>query len=308
MEGVLDPLLREILTAVNHYDLCVTEFVRVVDQLLTKKTLLRLCPELLQNGKTRSGTPVRVQLLGQHPQWLAENAVLATEMGSPGIDINFGCPARRVNQSCGGAALLKEPEAIYKILKAVRDALPAGQILSAKVRLGWSSPEECHEIIDAVLKGGADELAIHARTKEDGYKADAIKWEWINTVRPAINIPLIANGEIWNASDAAQCRKTTGCADLMVGRGALQLPNLGAVIARNEAEMPWTTVIGLLLQYAEAALLQPRPDYLASRLKQWLVFLKQQYVEAAELFSIIRTIHDTDAFIAQLHQAKTKWA
>ena len=156
MEGVLDPLLREILTAVNHYDLCVTEFVRVVDQLLTKKTLLRLCPELLQNGKTRSGTPVRVQLLGQHPQWLAENAVLATEMGSPGIDINFGCPARRVNQSCGGAALLKEPEAIYKILKAVRDALPAGQILSAKVRLGWSSPEECHEIIDAVLKGGAE--------------------------------------------------------------------------------------------------------------------------------------------------------
>ena len=308
MEGVLDPLLREILTAVNHYDLCVTEFVRVVDQLLTKKTLLRLCPELLHNGKTRSGTPVRVQLLGQHPQWLAENAVLATEMGSPGIDINFGCPARRVNQSCGGAALLKEPEAIYKILKAVRDALPAGQILSAKVRLGWSSPEECHEIIDAVLKGGADELAIHARTKEDGYKADAIKWEWINTVRPAINIPLIANGEIWNASDAAQCRKTTGCADLMVGRGALQLPNLGAVIARNEAEMPWTTVIGLLLQYAEAALLQPRSDYLASRLKQWLVFLKQHYVEAAELFSIIRTIHDTDAFIAQLHQAKTKWA
>ena len=116
MEGVLDPPLREILTAVNQYDLCVTEFVRVVDQLLTKKTLLRLCPELEQGGKTRSGTPVRVQLLGQHPQWLAENAILATEMGSPGIDINFGCPAKRVNQSCGGAALLKEPETIYQIL------------------------------------------------------------------------------------------------------------------------------------------------------------------------------------------------
>ncbi len=308
MEGVLDPLLREILTAVNHYDLCVTEFVRVVDQLLTKKTLLRLCPELLQGGKTLSGTPVRVQLLGQHPEWLAENAILATEMGSPGIDINFGCPARRVNQSCGGAALLKEPETIYKILKTVRDALPKEQILSAKVRLGWSSPDECHEIIDAVLQGGADELAIHARTKEDGYKADAIKWEWIDTVRPNINIPLIANGEIWNAEDAAQCRKITGCADLMVGRGALQLPNLGAVIARNEAEMPWPAVMDLLLEYAEAALQQPRSDYLASRLKQWLVFLKQQYVEAAELFSVIRTIHDTDTFITQVQHAKTKWA
>jgi tRNA-dihydrouridine synthase len=309
MEGVLDPLLREILTAVNHYDLCVTEFVRVVDQLLTKKTLLRLCPELLQGGKTRSGTPVRVQLLGQHPQWLAENAVLATEMGSPGIDINFGCPARRVNQSCGGAALLKEPETIYQILKTVRAALPEDQLLSAKVRLGWSSPEECHEIIDAVLQSGANELAIHARTKEDGYKAEAIKWEWINIVRPKIHIPLIANGEIWSAEDAIRCREITGCNDLMVGRGALQLPNLGAVIARQMPVMPWHEVMALLLQYAEAALQQPRADYLPSRLKQWLVFLKQQYSEAADLFMSIRTVHDTPAFMTHLHVAhKTKRA
>jgi tRNA-dihydrouridine synthase len=112
--------------------------------------------------------------------------VLATELGSPGIDINFGCPARRVNNSCGGAALLKDPESIYRILRTVRDALPAEQLLSAKVRLGWSLPDECHEIIDAVLQGGAGELAIHARTKEDGYKAEAIKWEWINTLRPKL--------------------------------------------------------------------------------------------------------------------------
>ncbi len=308
MEGVLDPLLREILTAVNHYDLCVTEFVRVVDQLLTRKTLYRLCPELLHGGKTTSGTPVRVQLLGQHPQWLAENAVLATESGSPGIDINFGCPARRVNNSCGGAALLKEPESIYRILRTIRDALPAEQLLSAKVRLGWSSPDECHEIIDAVIQGGAGELAIHARTKEDGYKADAIKWEWINTLRPKIIIPLIANGEIWNGADAVRCREITGCSDLMVGRGALQLPNLGAVIAKNAAAMTWSEVMELLLQYADAALRQPRSDYLPSRLKQWLVFLKQQYPEAAELFMSIRTVHDTSAFIEQLNAAKTKRA
>lgn len=304
MEGVLDSLLREILTTVNHYDLCVTEFVRVVDQLLTRKTLYRLCPELLQGGKTTGGTPVRVQLLGQHPQWLAENAILATELGSPGIDINFGCPARRVNNSCGGAALLKEPESIYRILRTVRDALPAEQLLSAKVRLGWSSPDECHEIIDAVLQGGAGELAIHARTKEDGYKADAIKWEWINTLRPKINIPLIANGEIWNAEDAARCRQITGCNDVMVGRGALQLPNLGAVIAKNEPAISWADVLDLLIQYADAALLQPRSDYVPSRLKQWLVYLKQQYSEAAKLFMSIRTEHDTTNFIERLRAAK----
>ncbi len=304
MEGVLDPPLREILTAVNQYDLCVTEFVRVVDQLLTKKTLLRLCPELEQGGKTRSGTPVRVQLLGQHPQWLAENAILATEMGSPGIDINFGCPAKRVNQSCGGAALLKEPETIYQILKTVRAALPANQLLSAKVRLGWSSPEECYEIIDAVIQGGAGELSIHARTKEDGYKSDAIKWEWIQRVRNRIPVPLIANGEIWSFNDAVKCQMLSGCDDLMVGRGALQLPNLGAVITQQQAPMSWDQVYQLLLEYIEISLSQPRSDYISSRVKQWLVFLKQQYDEAADLFRSVRTFHDTAAFVDQIKASK----
>lgn len=303
MEGVLDPLLREILTAINPYDYCVTEFIRVTDQRLTAKAILKLCPELENNGKTLSGTPVRVQLLGQHPDWMAENAVLVTEMGSPGVDINFGCPARRVNQSCGGAALLKEPETIYQILKTVRAALPEQQHLSAKVRLGWSSPEESYEIIDAVVQSGANELAIHARTKEDGYKANAIKWEWIQTLKPRISIPLIANGEIWNHADAVACRQATGCDDLMVGRGALQLPNLGAVIATNESEMAWKDALVLLKQYADMALMSPKNDYLAARIKQWLGFLKSQYTEAAHLFTEIRTLHDTNEFHQRLHQA-----
>ncbi|SUX65700.1 tRNA-dihydrouridine synthase C [Citrobacter amalonaticus] len=74
MEGVLDSLVRELLTEVNDYDLCITEFVRVVDQLLPVKVFHRLCPELLNGSRTPSGTLVRVQLLGQYPQWLAENA------------------------------------------------------------------------------------------------------------------------------------------------------------------------------------------------------------------------------------------
>jgi tRNA-dihydrouridine synthase C len=159
-----------------------------------------------------------------------------------------------------------------------------------------------------VLQGGAGELAIHARTKEDGYKAEAIKWEWIDILRPKINIPLIANGEIWNAEDAANCRQITGCQDVMVGRGALQLPNLGAVIAKNQQAMVWTDVLDLLIQYADAALQLPRSDYVPSRLKQWLVYLKHQYSEAAELFMSIRTEHDTTKFIERLRAAKTERA
>ena len=91
MQGVLDPFVRQLLTEVNEYDLCITEFVRVVDQLLPEKVFYRLCPELKNQGFTPSKTPVRVQLLGQHPNCLAENAHRAIELGSHGIDLNCGC-------------------------------------------------------------------------------------------------------------------------------------------------------------------------------------------------------------------------
>lgn len=110
MEGVVDHLMRDMLTRVGGFDQCVTEFVRVVDQKLPKKTFYRLCPELHNGGKTPSGVPVRVQLLGQHPKWLAENAQTAVELGSPGVDLNFGCPAKTVNKSKGERFYLKKPK------------------------------------------------------------------------------------------------------------------------------------------------------------------------------------------------------
>lgn len=90
----------------------------------------------------------------------------------------------------------------------------------------------------------------------------------------------------------------------MVGRGALQLPNLGAVIAQKAAPMTWSEVYELLLQYIDIALSLPRSDYISSRVKQWLVFLKQEYEEAAELFRSIRTLHDTTAFVDQIKASK----
>lgn len=109
MEGVLDHLMRDMLTQINDYDFCVTEFVRVVNLLLPDHVFYRLCPELQQGSKTPSGVPVKVQLLGQDPHWMAENAIRAAELGAYGIDLNFGCPAKMVNQSKGGAALCSIP-------------------------------------------------------------------------------------------------------------------------------------------------------------------------------------------------------
>ncbi len=140
MEGVLDHLMREMLTEINDYDFCVTEFVRVVSQPLPDHVFYRLCPELKQGSKTKNGVPVKVQLLGQDPHWMAENAIRAAELGAHGIDLNFGCPAKMVNQSKGGAALLQHPELIYQVVKACRDAVPSHIPVSAKNSSGLGKP------------------------------------------------------------------------------------------------------------------------------------------------------------------------
>lgn len=292
MQGVLDPFVRDLLTQINCYDLCITEFVRVVDQLLPHKVFYRLCPELHNGGLTSNGTPVRVQLLGQEPEWLAENANRAIELGSQGIDLNCGCPSKTVNGSHGGAALLKQPEAIYRATLGIRQAIPASEQLSVKVRLGWDSDHLALEIADAVQRGGANEITIHGRTKTDGYRAEKINWAKIGEIRQHLSIPVIANGEIWQWQDAQNCLNITGCQDIMVGRGALTIPNLSEVIKFNAAPSEWQQVFNLLHQYSYVENPFDSGFYHIARIKQWLQFLKKHYPQAIDFFEQIKTCQD----------------
>ncbi|GKV88102.1 MULTISPECIES: tRNA dihydrouridine(16) synthase DusC [Pectobacterium] len=299
MEGVLDSLVRELLTEVNDYDLCITEFLRVVDQCLPVKSFYRLCPELQHASRTPSGTLVRVQLLGQYPQWLAENAARAVELGSYGVDLNCGCPSKLVNGSGGGATLLKDPELIYRGAKAMREAVPAHLPVTVKIRLGWDSGARQFEIADAVQQAGASELAVHGRTKEDGYKAECINWQAIGEIRQRLRIPVIANGEIWDWQSAQDCMATTGCDAVMIGRGALNVPNLSRVIKYNEPRMPWPEVMLLLQKYVQLEKQGDTGLYHVARIKQWLGYLRKEYDDATELFSEIRTLK-TSADIARV--------
>lgn len=294
MQGVLDPLVRQLLSSINQYDLCISEFVRVVDQCLPNKVFYRLCPELHTQGFTSSGTPVRVQLLGQHPQWLAENAVKAIELGSQGIDLNCGCPSKTVNGSQGGATLLKQPELIYQATRAIRQAVGAKQSVSVKVRLGWDSTDFAFDIADAVQQGGASEITIHGRTKTDGYRADRINWQKIGEIRPKLHIPVIANGEIWNWQDGQNCRQITGCEAIMIGRGALNIPNLSKVVKFNYPKYHWHEVLQLLQRYANSQNPYDTGFYHVARIKQWLQYLKKEYPEAAILFEQIKTCHQAE--------------
>lgn len=293
MEGVLDSLVRELLTEVNDYDLCITEFVRVVDQVLPAKVFHRLCPELHNNSRTPSGTLVRIQLLGQYPQWLAENAARAVELGSYGVDLNCGCPSKLVNGSGGGATLLKDPELIYRGAKAMREAVPAHLPVTVKVRLGWDNSDRQFEIADAVQQAGASELAVHGRTKEQGYKAEHINWQAIGEIRQRLSIPVIANGEIWDWQSAQDCMAISGCDAVMIGRGALNIPNLSRVVKYNEPRMPWPEVVTLLQKYTRLEKQGDTGLYHVARIKQWLGYLRKEYSEATELFQEIRALNNS---------------
>ena len=293
MEGVIDHLMRHMLTSLGGIDLCMTEFVRIVDQKLPDRVFYRLCPELHQGCKTPSGVPVRIQLLGQDPDWLAENAVVATDLGSPGIDLNFGCPAKLVNKNKGGAILLKEPETLFRIVKSVRSAVPAHLPVTAKMRLGYEDKSLAIENAQALADGGASEIAIHARTKTEGYKPPAY-WSWIANIKHKVETPLIANGEIWTPRDARECQHQSKCENLMLGRGALAVPNLAAWIKGLQHQFSWQQVLILLLEYSRHEIEGDKGLYYSNRVKQWLVYIKIMYPQANEFFRRIRAIRMAD--------------
>ncbi|WP_031570104.1 tRNA dihydrouridine(16) synthase DusC [Rheinheimera texasensis] len=301
MEGVVDHLMRDMLTRIGGFDLCITEFVRVVDQLLPRRVFTRLCPELLNGGKTPAGTPVRVQLLGQEPEWLAENAARAVALGSPGVDLNFGCPAKTVNKSKGGAVLLKETDTLYRIMQAVRSAVPAEFPVTAKMRLGFDDTSLALDNARALAEAGASELTVHARTKADGYRPPAY-WPWIAEIRKVISIPVIANGEIWQPADAALCREQSGSADIMLGRGALAQPNLALRIRDGVPLLPWPDVLAMLMRYSEYEIAGDKGLYYSNRIKQWFSYLRLQYPEAEVLFQQLRLLRKSAEIVALLQQ------
>ena len=306
MEGLLDFVLRDILTRVGGIDRCVSEFIRVTNTLLPERAFIRVVPELLNGGRTLAGVPVRGQLLGSDPQCLAENAARLAGLGPAGIDLNFGCPAKVVNRHGGGAALLDEPELVARIVAAVRRAVPAGQPVSAKMRLGFNDDSRAVECALAIAEAGADELVVHARTKADGYRPPAY-WERIQDIRAAVRIPVIANGEIWTVDDALRCRQASGCDTLMLGRGMVTDPGLALAIRADgtgaaAVPLPWSSLQPLVGAFWQLVCLQLEPRQRAGRLKQWLNFMRRRYPEAELAFQALRTETDQAKVTAWLQQ------
>ena len=299
MEGVVDHSMRNLYAKLGGIDLAVTEFVRVSESRLPDRTFHRLCPELL----SPISIPVRVQLLGSHPQRLAEHAARLADLGAVGIDLNFGCPAKTVNKSRGGACLLREPELLHTIAHHVRQATPPHIPVTAKIRLGYEARMGYIENALALASGGVTELFVHGRSKEDGYKPPAY-WQAIGEIRQQLAIPVIANGEIWSLNDALQCVDESGCEDLMLGRGLLAKPDLANEIKAHFSQtvssapfkpLAWHDVLEQAWQYHLKTLENYDLKYCGNRLKQWFMYLKRQYPEANDFFETIKRLKEPKA-------------
>jgi tRNA-dihydrouridine synthase C len=270
MQGVADPMMRAQLGALGGIDYCVTEFIRIGGMPLAERVALRLWPEAEAGGRTADGTPVHPQLLGSHEGRMIAGAELVVRLGASVIDLNFGCPVRKVNGHGGGAALLRDPRSIERVVAAVRTAVPQTVQISAKLRLGWDNPDDVVQLARAAEAGGASMVTIHGRTRSQRY-SDQADWARIGLARESISIPVIANGDIRSPEDLQRCRALSGCTRFLIGRGAIERPELFRVLSGMQRGF-WhpaqrlAFVARCVQKRAEAG--EPAPNSLG-RLKGW---------------------------------------
>jgi tRNA-dihydrouridine synthase C len=169
------------------------------------------------------------------------------------------------------------------------------------MRLGIDDTCLAVDCAQAIEAGGADELIVHGRTKADGYRPPA-RWAHIDRVRAAVGIPIIANGELWTVDDYRRCREASGCADVMLGRGALADPLLPRRL-RGEEAGGWSELLPSLAAYWQGVRERVLPVHAGGRIKQWLMLLRRNYPEAEVLYQRLRPVREAEEVDRQLTAA-----
>jgi tRNA-dihydrouridine synthase C len=217
MEGAGDFYFRKAISSIGGFDEAIREFIRVpknahVESLSKAYDPQEISPILL--------TP---QIMGSNPELMVLMAKELEKKGALKIDLNFGCPSSTVTGKGAGSSILKDPQLLHDIAKAVVSSVSIP--VSIKMRSGYEDTSLFKENLLAAEKSGIKYLTLHPRTKIDAYKAPA-NWQLIALAKSLVKIPIIGNGDILCVEDAIEMLKTTGCDGLMIGRGVLQNPFL----------------------------------------------------------------------------------
>jgi nifR3 family TIM-barrel protein len=231
MAGITDLPFR-IIARAHGCALAFTEMVNATGlarRMKKTERYLDSCPE---------DTPLGVQLFGTAPDILAEAAAIVTDMGADLIDINMGCPVKKVVKTGAGAALMRNPMHVGMILNAVRKATPLP--LTVKIRSGWRPKEvNAPEIAHIAEENGTDAVVIHPRTADQGFSGSA-DWDIIKKVKDSVTIPVIGSGDVKVPRDAERMLELTSCDAVMIGRGALGNPWIfKGIIGADTAAIPF---------------------------------------------------------------------
>jgi nifR3 family TIM-barrel protein len=212
MAGVTDTVFRRFIKNLGGCGLIMTEFTSADGVLRNPKVRGRYL-HFYQDEH-----PISAQLFGSNPQMLADAARMVEDLGFDLVDLNLGCPAKKVVKCNGGSGLLRDLPLIRKIFESVRAAVKIP--FTVKFRAGWNDDEiVCVELARLAEDCGLCAVALHARTREQGYSGTA-RWEWIASVKQAVKIPVIGNGDIRSPEDACAMVAQTGCDAVMIGRMA----------------------------------------------------------------------------------------
>jgi tRNA-dihydrouridine synthase B len=215
MQEVTDGAFWTLIHQYGGADVYWTEYFRVHSSSTPER---RILDAIVTNT---TGRPVIAQMIGNDPAELVRTAQVLQQYPIAAIDLNLGCPAPIVYRKCAGGGLLREPDRIDTILGALRDAVQIK--LTVKTRLGFASPDEFDRLLGIFAKHSLDALTVHARTVAQLYRLP-VHYERIRHAAQVMPCPVIANGHVYSAAQAAQLLAETGARGLMIGRGAIRSP------------------------------------------------------------------------------------